>query len=343
MVDVDCAPVRSQRERGLELGRRSVDAALRVQHARQHDVRLREAWLALERRSEELGGPRELSTRVEEPPEVVARIRVCGVECDRPIERGGGAIAVAARFEADAEIEMRSRMERSAGDRLPIARDSFHQTSRVLRGRCRERSADRLRQFRQDHCVAVASRGMRRIIGDYSAVRRWHTHGPAMALGRAMQRAASRWMWPVLGSAGAIVISPLLSLATGQGVVYNLWLAVMLAILWAGQKLSRREVGLTPGDGTSYLLAVAYVTGIVGIVAFGAWATDAIDASRYSAVTVARRISLNFLVTFALTLITEDGFFRGALWGSCERAGFSPRRRSCGPAWRSACGISPCR
>jgi len=51
---------------------------------------------------------------------------------------------------------------------------------------------------------------------------------------------------------------------------------------------------------------------------------DAIDLSAYSAATVARRISLNFLVTFALTLITEDGFFRGALWGRCERAGFSP-------------------
>jgi membrane protease YdiL (CAAX protease family) len=133
-------------------------------------------------------------------------------------------------------------------------------------------------------------------------------------------------MWPVFGSAGAIVISPLLSLATGEGVIYNLWLAVMLAILWAGQKLTRREVGLAAGDRTSYLVAIAYVAGIVGLVALAAWATNAIDLSAYSAATVARRISLNFLVTLALTLITEDGFFRGALWGSCERAGFSPAK-----------------
>jgi len=133
-------------------------------------------------------------------------------------------------------------------------------------------------------------------------------------------------MWPMLGSAGAIVVSPLLSLATGQGALYNLWLAVMLAVLWAGQKLTRREVGLAAGDRTSYLVAIAYVAGIVGLVALGAWAAEAIDLSGYSAATVARRISLNFLVTFALTLITEDGFFRGALWGSCERAGFSPAK-----------------
>jgi len=54
----------------------------------------------------------------------------------------------------------------------------------------------------------------------------------------------------MLGSAGAIVVSPLLSLATGQGALYNLWLAVMLAVLWAGQKLTRREVGLAAGDRT---------------------------------------------------------------------------------------------
>jgi CAAX protease family protein len=141
-----------------------------------------------------------------------------------------------------------------------------------------------------------------------------------------MQRVARPWMWPVMGSAGAIVVSPLLALVTGQQILYNLWLAVMLAILWGGQKLSRREVGLAAGDGTSYVAATAYVAAIVGLVALGAWAMDGIDVSRYSAATVARRISLNFLVTFALTLITEDGFFRGALWGSCERAGFSPAK-----------------
>ena len=141
-----------------------------------------------------------------------------------------------------------------------------------------------------------------------------------------MQGAARPWVWPVLGSAGAIVISPLLTLASGQGELYNVWLAVMLAILWAGQRLTRREVGLVPGDAKSYLVALAYVAAIVGVVALGAWATNAIDLSRFSMGTVARRVSLNFLVTFALTLLTEDGFFRGALWGSCERAGFSPAK-----------------
>jgi len=134
------------------------------------------------------------------------------------------------------------------------------------------------------------------------------------------------WVWPVLGAVGAIVVSPLLSIASGQDALYNLWLAIMLAIVWGGQRLTRREVGLAVGDAKYYFVALAYVAVIVGLVGLGAWASHAIDLTTYSAATVSRRLALNFLVTFALTLITEDGFFRGALWGSCERAGFSPAK-----------------
>ena len=45
---------------------------------------------------------------------------------------------------------------------------------------------------------------------------------------------------------------------------------------------------------------------IVGLVGLGAWAAHAIDLTNFSAATVSRRLALNFLVTFALTLITED-------------------------------------
>ncbi len=139
-----------------------------------------------------------------------------------------------------------------------------------------------------------------------------------------MPNAARAWLWPVVGGIGAIAGSPLLSVGTGQGILYNLWLAAMLVVVWAGQRLTRREVGLTLGDGTSYGVALAYVAGIIGLVALGAVASHALDLANFSGSTAARRLALNFLVTFALTLVTEDGFFRGVLWGSCERAGFSP-------------------
>ena len=131
---------------------------------------------------------------------------------------------------------------------------------------------------------------------------------------------------PLIASIGAIVISPLLVLATGQGPLYNFSLAVMMIALWASQRLTKREVGIAVGDTRSYVIATAYAVGIIGCVALGAWAAQLIDLKDYSAFTVFRRLSLNFLVTFLLALITEEGFFRGALWGSCQRAGFSPAK-----------------
>lgn len=132
--------------------------------------------------------------------------------------------------------------------------------------------------------------------------------------------------WPLIASTCAIVISPLLVLATAQGAFYNLWLAVMMIALWAAQRLNKREVGVAVGDPRSYFIGFGYAVGIIGCVALGAWASQLIDLTDYSATTVVRRLSLNFLITFALALITEEGFFRGALWGSCARAGFSPAK-----------------
>ena len=132
--------------------------------------------------------------------------------------------------------------------------------------------------------------------------------------------------WPLIASIGAIAISPLLVLTTAIGPLYNLWLAVMMVALWAVQRLTKQEVGIAIGDPKSYFIALAYAVGIIGFIALGAWAAQLIDLRDYSATTVLRRLSLNFLVTFVLALITEEGFFRGALWGSCERAGFSPAK-----------------
>lgn len=115
-------------------------------------------------------------------------------------------------------------------------------------------------------------------------------------------------------------------LATSQGAFYNLWLAVMMAGLWTMQRLTKREVGIAMGDFKSYAIALVYAGAIIGCVVLGAWSAHLIDLKDFAAATVFRRLSLNFLVTFALALVTEEGFFRGALWGSCERAGFSPAK-----------------
>ena len=132
--------------------------------------------------------------------------------------------------------------------------------------------------------------------------------------------------WPLIASIAAIAGSPLLQLASGSGELFQIWLAVLFFAVWGILRLTRHEIGFALGDGRSYLVALAYVIIIIGLVALGAWAANLIDLSGFSAATSARRLALNFLATFVLALITEDGFFRGALWGSCVRAGFSPTK-----------------
>lgn len=132
--------------------------------------------------------------------------------------------------------------------------------------------------------------------------------------------------WPLVAALAAILVSPLLMVATGLDALYNFWLTALMLIVWIAQRLSRREIGFTFGDSTSWMIAIAYPLAIIGCVALGAWASQLIDLHELTASKAFRRISLNFLVTFALALITEEGFFRGALWGSCIRAGFSPAK-----------------
>ena len=132
--------------------------------------------------------------------------------------------------------------------------------------------------------------------------------------------------WPLLASTAAIAISPLLMLATGRDELYTFWLTAMMIGLWFAQRMTMAEVGIVQGDAGSYLIGLAYVAGIIGLVGAGAWAAQLIDLKSYSAAAVFRRLSLNFLVTFVLALISEEGFFRGTLWVSCERAGFSPAK-----------------
>ncbi len=133
-------------------------------------------------------------------------------------------------------------------------------------------------------------------------------------------------VWPLAATAAALILSPVLLAVSGESATYNIALVVLMLAVWFGQKLSRREVGFVIGDRASYVAAVGYVFVIVGIVAIGAWASGLIDLKDYSHMTAFRRLTLNSLITFLLTLVMEDGFFRGTLWGSCERAGYSPTK-----------------
>lgn len=120
--------------------------------------------------------------------------------------------------------------------------------------------------------------------------------------------------------------------ATGLSAFSALPLLPLLLIFWYLEKLPRREVGFTLGHGGDYALAVLYPVAVIGSVTCIAFLAGATDVSQFQW----RKTLLNLLLigvtTAIMTIVTEEGFFRGWLWASLARTG---RRDGAVLAWTS--------
>lgn len=98
-------------------------------------------------------------------------------------------------------------------------------------------------------------------------------------------------------------------------------LAALLALFWYLQRFSRRQVGFAWGRWHHYVLAVLYpvIVGVaITLIAIAAGATDFSHTNWKKAGT---NLALLAISTVLVAIITEEGFFRGWLWASLERAG----------------------
>jgi len=118
------------------------------------------------------------------------------------------------------------------------------------------------------------------------------------------------------------VMSPLLMKLTGEATWYALpLLTALIAVAWRG-RLTREELGLRGGRGFyphATLLPLAAVGSVV-------WLATLVGVARVGETPI-RMLGLQVSTMAVLTafgaLLTEDGFFRGALWGALHRAGRS--------------------
>jgi membrane protease YdiL (CAAX protease family) len=129
----------------------------------------------------------------------------------------------------------------------------------------------------------------------------------------------------LLGAGLAIGVTAAMD-ATGLVVFSALPLCPLALAFWLVERQSRREIGLAWGSGRDYAVALAYPLLVMGaLVAIAAAAGEigwnAIDARR-----TLSRIALIAGSTVVVALLTEEGFFRGWLWGSVARAGGGERR-----------------
>ena len=143
---------------------------------------------------------------------------------------------------------------------------------------------------------------------------------------------ASSLRLPILGVLLAIAITTTMD-ATGLTVFSALPLLPLMGIFWSLERLSRKSVGFAWSRWPHYGLAVLHPIVVIGALLLIVTATGAADLAR----THWSKAWLNFARVAAATIpgaaITEEGFFRGWLWASLERAGQPPKKAI---AWTSA-------
>jgi len=126
--------------------------------------------------------------------------------------------------------------------------------------------------------------------------------------------------WPILGVLAAIAITSTMD-ATGLAAFSALPLAPLLAIFWYLQRFPRRQVGFAWGRSPHYVLAIVYPVVVAVVLVLVAAAAGAMDLSHTNWKKAGINFALVALSTVLVAIITEEGFFRGWLWASLERAG----------------------
>jgi membrane protease YdiL (CAAX protease family) len=114
--------------------------------------------------------------------------------------------------------------------------------------------------------------------------------------------------------------------ATGLSAFSSLPLLPLLVLFWYLQRFSAKDVGFTWGRSRalrSYGLAILYPLVVMGAIAGVAALTGALNpaAAPYHGHSMWLNLLLVGGTTIPVALVTEEGFFRGWLWASLERAG----------------------
>ena len=131
--------------------------------------------------------------------------------------------------------------------------------------------------------------------------------------------------WPIIGVVCAITVTTSMD-ATGLSNFSALALLPLLFLFWWLSHLSRTEVGFKVGRPNDYGMAVLFPVAVMGAIALIAWPAGAVDLTKTNWSKTAANLALVTISTFLVAIVTEEGFFRGWLWGSLEKAGMNKVR-----------------
>ena len=125
---------------------------------------------------------------------------------------------------------------------------------------------------------------------------------------------------PILGVLAAIAITTGMD-ANGLSAFSALPLFPLMALFWYLERLSKQSMGFTWGRKRDYGIASLHPLCVLGAITIVSFLTGVVNFSH----TNWRKALLNLILvscsTFVVAIVTEEGFFRGWLWASLERAG----------------------
>lgn len=128
---------------------------------------------------------------------------------------------------------------------------------------------------------------------------------------------------PILGALAAIAVTTAMD-ATGLSVFSALPLCPLFLLFWFLQRVPRRSVGFTWGRWSDYGRAVLFPVAVMGVLGVVSAATGAADLAHTDWRKAGLNLAIVGLSTALVAIVTEEGFFRGWLVASLERAGRGP-------------------
>jgi uncharacterized protein len=133
----------------------------------------------------------------------------------------------------------------------------------------------------------------------------------------------TRLTLPIAGVTLAVAITTTMD-ATGYFAFSALPLFPLMLLFWYLSRLTRREMGFVRGDRTGYALAILHPLAVMGAIAAIAGSAGAIDTAQTDWGKAALNVGLVAGTTILVAIVTEEGFFRGWLWGALGQAGKAP-------------------
>jgi len=182
----------------------------------------------------------------------------------------------------------------------------------------------RLSPLVDDYCLSLPEIHPR-VLGDIMLDRTWvaaldRTNRGVMREPEREPTAALALVPAGAGVASAIAVTSVLD-ASGLSTFSALPLAPLLAVYWRLQRFSRRQIGFTWGSRGDYTVALLYPIIVTATLCILAALAGDIDLSHARWGKASLNFALITMSTVLVAIITEEGFFRGWLWASLERAG----------------------